>query len=326
MPESKEKPRRLGRGLSALLGAAPVAVEVTQAVDVQEVKDTPKADATLSDVVSGDGLTQIAVASIVVSPYQPRRVMDEGSIDRLAESIRRQGVMQPVIVRPVPGSSGRFELVAGERRWRAARKAGLERLPAIVRDLSEDQAAEWALVENVQREDLNAMERAFALRALSERFSLTQAEVAQRVALDRSSVANLIRLTELEPEIADRVASGELSGGHGKALLALPAGPARVQLASHAAAFGWSVRRLENEVKDALAAKPSVVGASSGGGPASSRAAVLQDLERQLSQRLGTKVSIQADRGGTKGRVMIAFYGLDHFDGLMQRLGVTPSA
>src|SRR5207248_2832206 len=172
-----------------------------------------------------DGLSDfhlIAVTAIVPSRFQPRKVMDEGAIARLADSIKRSGLMQPVVVRPAGGG---YELIAGERRWRAAKLAGLVQIPALVREVGDEQAAEWGLVENVQREDLNAMERAWALRDLSQKFGLQQSELADRVGLDRSTVANLIRLTELEPEIADLIAKGKLSAGHGKALLMVPAGP-----------------------------------------------------------------------------------------------------
>ena len=191
-----------------------------------------------------------------------------------------------------------------------------------MRDLTDEQAAEWALVENIQREDLNAMDRAHALRALSERFGLTQEELARRVGLERSSVANLLRLTELEPAIGALIAAGKLSQGHGKALLSIPAGEKRERMAKLAAMMQWSVRRLEQEAAAAAAQK-------SGGGvapDASPRAAVLRDLERQIGQHLGTKVAILADRQGKRGRMIIEFYGLDHFEDLLARLGVHASS
>jgi len=247
--------------------------------------------------------------------------MDEASLSRLSDSIRRSGVLQPVLVRERP--QGGYELVAGERRWRAAKLAGLSRVPAIVRAWSDEQAAEHALVENVQREDLNPMDRAWALKHLGDRFGLSHAQLAERVGLERSSVANLVRLTELEPEIAGLIAQGLVSAGHGKALLAAPAGPGRVVLARRAAE-GMSVRALEDLIRTGVA---TAAGAPTAPRPKAdakveARLAVLADLQRQIGQQLGTKVNIVTDRRGKKGRITLEFYGLDHFDSLMTRLGV----
>lgn len=323
------KPKRLGRGLSGLIGievsvAAPLkAATPPESKDVilhQEHNITTVAPAILPSAPAGDALTMVAVDTIVPSPFQPRRVIDEAALTQLADSIKRAGVMQPIIVRARP--DGVYELVVGERRWRAARRAGLDVVPALIRPLDDEAAAEWALVENVQREDLNAMERAWALRSLAERFSLTHAELAERVALERSSVANLIRLTDLEPEIAELITTGALNAGHGKALLSVPAGSLRVTLAQEAARSTWSVRRLEAESQaQARAAKAKAPGALASDDPAP-RSAVLRDLERQIGQQLGTKVVIFADRKGAKGRVQIEFYGLDHFEGLLARMNI----
>ncbi|GJQ28986.1 MAG: chromosome partitioning protein ParB [Phycisphaerae bacterium] len=250
--------------------------------------------------------------------------MDEKALARLADSIKRSGVLQPILVRRV-GSSGGYELVAGERRWRAAVLAGFREIPAIVQSLSDEEAAEHSLVENVQREDLNPMDRAWALRKLGERFGLTQSQLAERVGLERSSVANLIRLTELEPEIAGMIADQRLTAGHGKALLGAPAGTARVALARKAAEFEMSVRSLENLIQTGDAAE-SGAGVFKGQQPTNTkdeaRLAVLADLQRQIGQQLGTKVNIVTDRRGKRGRIIMEFYGLDHFDSLMSRLGV----
>ncbi len=300
------KVSRLGRGLSSLMSLdAPVRVDPVPEEAPQE---------------TAAGFTRIRVDAVGVSPFQPRKVMDEGSIARLADSIRRQGMMQPIVVRSVDCVIGRYELVAGERRWRAAKLAGLEMVPALVKSLSDEEAAEWALVENVQREDLNAMERAWALRGLADKFGLSQQMLAERVGLERSSVANLMRLTELEGEIQGLIAAGKLSAGHGKALLSHGAGASRVALAKTAAMGEMPVRRLEALAKRAgdaaiAAAKEPLPGTSG-------RLAVVQDLERQLSQQLGTKVKIAASKGAKRGMIKIEFYGVDHFDGLLARLGL----
>ncbi len=347
----QNKPRRLGRGLSSLisvdtpvrvevppsagpngagkpaaLAPAPAATPTPAAVPAPAPAAPTAAPTTQKNAGSGGGvqgstlsdLQSIPVSAIEPSPFQPRRVFDDAAIERLAESIRNAGVMQPVVVRAL--KPGRYELVVGERRWRAARAAGLTHIPAIVRALEDEQAAEWALIENVQREDLNPMERAWALRSIAEKFDLTQADLADRVAMERPTVANLIRLTDLEKEIAELISNGSLSPGHGKALLSMPAGAARVQMARDAAAGSWTVRRLEHAAKAAgQAGKPAPAKPAAN----EARFAVLRDLERQISQHLGTKVAINADRKGRKGKLVIEFYGIDHFDGLLERLGMS---
>lgn len=304
------KPRRLGRGLSGLIGG-PVKVmgPLVQAPVPTKVDSEAAEQKTVSD--NALGLVLVPVGQIHASPFQPRRTFDGGALSRLADSIRQSGMMQPVLVRR---SGGGYELVAGERRWRAAQQAGLAQVPAIVRELNDEESAQFALVENVQREDLNPMERAFAFRALADRFGLTQAQIAERVGIDRSSVANLQRLLELEPEIQGMIERGEISGGHGKALLAAAPGRGRIELAARAASEGWNVRRLEQAAKPRGAATPA---------PASRLASVI-DLEKQLGEHLGTKVSIRSDRTGKRGRIEVEFYGLDHFDGLMAKFGFQP--
>ncbi len=265
-------------------------------------------------------IVHIRPSDLTPSPYQPRRSFDEAGLKQLAASIRRAGVMQPIIVRRVTDkvSGNEFQLVAGERRWRAAMLAGLATLPAIVRDLDDEQAAEFALIENVQRKDLGAMERAHGFQSLAERFSLSHAQVAERVGLERSTVTNLIRLTELEREIQELLDHEQLSVGHGKALLAIAPGDDRIALAKRAAAEGWSVRALERANKEPVRAS-----ASSGGEAAVP--ASREHLEKQLGEHLGTKVRLKTNASGTKGTIAIEFYNLDHFDGLMSRLGFEAS-
>jgi ParB family chromosome partitioning protein len=260
----------------------------------------------------------IEVGGVTPSRFQPRRSFDETTLRQLADSIARAGVMQPIIVRPSKDASGGFELVAGERRWRAAQRAGLARVPAIVRDLTDEESAEWGLVENVQRDELNAIERGFALKEMAERFNLAHAELAQRVGLDRSSVANLIRLTELEPEIREMITSGKLSAGHGKALLMATPGALRLTLAKEAVMRSWSVRRLEMAARD----KDVPPAAAPSRQEPTVRDAVVRDIERRVGQHLGTKVEVYSDRAGKRGRMVIEYYGLDHFEGILQRMNV----
>jgi ParB family chromosome partitioning protein len=322
--EAKQPLRRLGRGLSSLMALdTPVRVELQPT----QVGAAPNATSSvIPSVAKVNGLSDfqsISVADVVPSPFQPRKVMDEGAIARLADSIKRSGLMQPVVVRPKSG--GGYELIAGERRWRAARLAGLTQVPALVRTVSDEQAAEWGLVENVQREDLNAMERAWALQALQQKFNLQQSELADRVGMERSTVANLIRLTDLEPPIAELIIKGRLTAGHGKALLMVPRGEKRVNLAMEAASIAdLTVRQLESRAK-AVAMNLPPVSAKAGDEAVVARVAQLRDLERQIGHQLGTKVQIVTDRKGTKGRVIIEFYGIDHFQGLLGRMGVRAS-
>lgn len=229
--------------------------------------------------------------------------------------------MQPVIVRAGSGGGGgAYELVAGERRWRAAKLAGLTEIPTLVKELSDEESAEWAIVENVQREDLNPIERAWAFRAMMDRFGLTAGQVAERAGLERSSVANFVRLTELEPQIQEMISAGRLNYGHGKALLAVGPGERRIELATQAVREAWNVRRLER-----AAAAISAAATASPASPVPTRSAGIEDLQRRLGEYLGTQVTIHSDRGGKRGRVVVEFYGLDHFDGLMSRIGFAQS-
>jgi ParB family chromosome partitioning protein len=264
-------------------------------------------------------MLNLEVARISPGKYQPRKTFEEGSLAGLAESIGHSGVMQPIVVRPV--GDGAYEIVAGERRWRAAVVAGLKQIPAIIRTLSDLESAEWSVTENLQREDLNAMEKGWSLKSLLQTFSLTQDQVAKRLGIDRSSVANLIRLTELEPEIAELIVSGKLTGGHGKALLVVRSSEERLVLARRAAAEQWSVRQTETSAKR-LSVSPAL---RTDKPETNAHHAVLTDLERQLGQYLGTKVVIKTGSSGgsgaTKGTLQIEYYGLDHFDGLLRKMG-----
>lgn len=304
--------KKLGRGLSSLLGLE-VPVQVAPRAEVPSV-----APLAAQPPAESNGLTMIEVGGVRPSRFQPRRVFDETTLQQLADSIARAGVMQPIIVRPCADTGVPFELVAGERRWRAAQKAGLSRVPAIVRELTDEESAEWGLVENVQREELNAIERGFALKEMAERFNLLHAELAQRVGLDRSSVANLIRLTELETEIREMITTGKLSAGHGKALLMAPPGSLRLTLAKEAVLRSWSVRRLEMAARAKEVPPPPAPESAE----PSIRDAVVRDIERRVGQHLGTKVEVFGDRAGKRGRMVIEYYGLDHFEGILQRMGV----
>lgn len=302
----------------------------------------------------GDRVVMVLVGEVVPSAFQPRQVFDEVKLKELADSIRAIGIMQPLIVRKREGAKGqrgsgaegqgegngggsealadkqpvaRYELIAGERRWRAAQMAGIARVPAIVREMDDRSSAEWGLIENVQREDLDPMERATACRVMMEKFGSTLTEIAARVGLDRSTVSNLVRLTELEPEIQMLLRRGELTMGHAKLLLGVAA-PMRLALAKRASAQGWSVRTLEEESKkgaDGAGATRAGGGVSgSGGGErriAVGKSASVQDLEKRMGEHFGTRVKIKTDKSGKRGKIEMSFYNLDHFEGLMDKLG-----
>ena len=280
--------RGLGRGLEALLGDAPVTQHTT--------------------APDGDGVSTAAVDEIWRSPFQPRRWIDEEGIEDLAASIRSQGLLQPVVVRP--RAAGGFELIAGERRWRAAQRAGLERVPVVVRDVDDRGALAMALIENVQREDLNPIEEARGLERLRQEFELTQEQVAEAVGKSRPAVANLLRLLNLPEAVRELLAQGDLEMGHARALLALPAED-QEPMARVVVKGQLSVRQTEALVRRA------------GSKPERKPASVDPDIRRleiRLSERLGAGVSINHTRKGG-GKVVIAYASLDELDGILSRLG-----
>jgi len=314
---SKSPVRKLGRGLSALIGT-PVQIQVaaTPGRVVEPPAVVGERDA------GGDPTAQIRhipLQQIIPNRRQPRTDFDERSIATLAESIRTAGLMQPIVVRPTAGG---FELIAGERRWRAAKLVGLHEIPAVIRVADDQVAAELALIENIQREDLNPIERAVALRRLADDFGLTHQQLADRVGLDRATISNLLRLSELDGTTADLVRNGSLTQGHAKSLLSLHDVVTRAKYASRCVAEGWSVRELERRVQQLVkggAALPAAPGTEDR--ELNARNANVADLERQLSEHLGTRVSLQLGRKKGSGRLTVDFYSLDQFDGLMNRIG-----
>jgi ParB family chromosome partitioning protein len=319
MPTRKEttQRRRLGRGLGSLI-SAPTNVEGAPG-DAPAATTTATATATATKPADS-GATGLPLASIQPNPHQPRKDFDEQALDALASSIRAAGVMQPVVVRP--RADGTYELVAGERRWRAAQRAGLETIPAIVREADDRQAAEWSLIENLQREDLNPIERAMAFRSLIDEFGLKHQQVGEIVGMDRSSVTNHLRVLELDDQIQDVVRLGLLGLGHARALLALPEPADRRRLALKAAREGWSVRATEREV-GRLAKRGGSTPSAPEEAPVSlsPRRAHLADMERRLGEHLGTKVHIRPGKKKGSGSVLIDFYDAKQFEGLMDRMG-----
>lgn len=286
----------LGRGLNALLGPQGAAAPVLEAT-------------------SADTLQNLPIDALSPGKYQPRRTMSEDKLDELAESIRAQGVIQPIVVRDLGGR--KFEIIAGERRWRASQRAGLAEVPVVVREVDDRTVIAMALIENIQREDLNPLEEAQALQRLIDEFMLTHAQAAAAVGRSRAAVSNLLRLLELPPAIRILVESRQLEMGHARALLTLSPELAS-KLASEAVANGWSVREVEHRAQQfaegripSRKAKP--------GAKARPQQADIVALENELSASLGAKVAIAHGRGN-KGRLVIHYTDLDTLDGLLERL------
>ncbi len=287
--------------------------------------DNPAVDKGETDrEAEGDGsqpdLVYLPVNALQPNRHQPRQRFDEAGLERLAESIRREGIMQPIVVRPIdpaPTGAGRYEVVAGERRWRAAQLAGLSRVPALVRDLNDRQIAEWALIENLQREDLNPIERAEAFARLIDQFGLSHEEAGQRVGLDRSSITNHLRLLSLCDGVKQMIRENLLSMGQARALAGLSDDAQQLLLAERVVRQGMSVREVEQAVRRLSSGADGNLPSSPG-----RNAPYLADLEKQISQQLGTKVSLRPGRKKGTGKLSIEFYSLDQFDALLARMGV----
>lgn len=306
------KPKsRLGRGLSSLITSTEP--EAAPPVDVNSDASVPIASPPPDDAAHNvsDRVLELPIESIAPNPHQPRRQFDEERLAELAASLKTTGVIQPVIVRQVDGE---YQLIAGERRWRAAQHAGLSTLPAIVRSVDSAAQAQMALVENIQREDLNPIERASAYCKMMEKLSLTQNELASRLGENRSVIAHYIRLLDLHPDVQELIRDGQLQMGHGKLLVSIEDLNLQAMLAKKVAEMGWSVRELEQqlEIKEESDAKPDVV----------SRKVYQQSLSNQIGQSLGLRAQLTSSRQG-KGRLVIHYGSNEQFDQLMQRLGIT---
>jgi ParB family chromosome partitioning protein len=293
----------LGRGLGALLGtpvpgpaAAPTPAPATEGSS------------------TGESVQLIAVARIQRSPLQPRKDFPPEALEELASSIREQGILQPLIVRPNPEG---FELVAGERRWRAAQLAGLDVVPAIVREVDDGRVLEMALIENLQREDLNPIEEALGYCQLIEQFHLRQEDVANRVGKSRAAVANALRLLKLPEALQTHVREGRLSTGHAKVLLGVANPAQQLQAAQRILRHGFSVRQTEQMVAH-WQAPPRQTDAPAQ--PSATHEAYLKDLQDRLRQRLGTKIHLRYKQG--KGSLEIRFFSDEDLSRVLQLLGV----
>jgi ParB family chromosome partitioning protein len=280
-----ERRRGMGRGLAAIL---PESAE------------------------GGPELRELAVTEIEPNPDQPRAKFDAAALDALAGSMRSVGLLQPLIVRPIDG--GRYELVAGERRWRAAQKAGIERVPAVIRTSPEDERLQAALIENMVREDLNPVEEARACAALVDDLGISKEELARRVGRSRAAISNLIRLLDLPDPVLSLLERGELTEGHGRAILQVPDQERRARLAKQAAEEGWSVRDTERRATAGAKRKP----AKSGGRISAEERAAMTEAEDMLGSALGQDVRVRRDGNGVKAE--LRFDDLAELESLAKRL------
>lgn len=298
---TKPRPKGLGRGLEALLGG-----------------DSPLT--ATAPVIQADGVTApvtLALSRLQPGRYQPRTRMDETALGELADSIRQHGLMQPIVVRPV--ADRRYEIIAGERRFRAARLAGLTEVPVLVREVPDEQALALALIENIQREDLNPLEEAQAVKRLIDEFDYSHEKAAEAIGRSRSATSNLLRLLNLAEPVQTMLLAGDLDMGHARALLAVDRAT-QILLATHAVQKRLSVREAEKLVARHLAEE-----GSGAGKPRRSRENADRDVQRlaeQLSDVLATTVQLRMSARG-KGQMVIDFSGPDQFDGLLQRLGLS---
>lgn len=298
---AKPKTRGLGRGLESLFSDTEIISNEVKVVEDPEERD--------GSMEKAGEIVYIDINDIKPNSRQPRKTFNEEKIDELASSIEAHGLIQPIMVR---GAEKGFELVAGERRWRAARKAGLKKIPAIVRDLDEQQNMLIAIIENMQREDLNAIEEALALNEMIRTFGLTQEEVSRSVGKSRPYITNALRLLKLPEPVQQMVSGGAISGGHARAIAGMKDEEEQIKAAEKAVSEGWSVREMENYAgggTDGKKKKKAV--------PRSKRKDV-QDVESQLKDLLGTKVSIQY--GSRRGKIEIEYYSRDELERLIELL------
>jgi ParB family chromosome partitioning protein len=289
-----DKRKVLGRGLETLLPS--------RSAPTQPAAPAPH---------HGDSIHQLSVGMIDPNPYQTRTNVDEGALQELAESIKATGVLQPITVRAVPG--GRYQLIAGERRWMASRRAGKATVPAIVRQVSNEQAMEMTIIENLQREDLNPMEQARAFERLGREFGLTQEQISQRTGKERSSVANFLRLTRLPAEVQALVESNQISFGHAKALMSLDTPEAMILMAKRILIKALSVRQTEVAIAGLLHPEEKAEKVARAIDPN------VKEAERQMERTLGVRVTI-TDRKG-KGKILLEYSSLDDFDRILDALG-----
>lgn len=314
--------RRLGRGLSSLVSpivepeAPPSPARQSRSSDERPaVPVRPQTEPAPSSSIAA---RMVPADQLTPNPFQPRSEVDQSDIQSLADSIKRSGMLQPISARLHDGT---LQIIAGERRWWAAKQIGMSNIPVIIRDATDEEMVELALIENIQREDLNAIDRAQAYRAFCARFNLKADQVAERIGEDRSTVANYLRLLELPGPIRELVAAGDVSMGHARCLLGVPDEQKRWQLAEAVVRNELSVRALEEIVRREKTRDRDPGAPATAGRPA--RSPHLKDLERRFEQAVHTKVTIKEGRKKGTGRITIDYYSLDDFDRIAGRLGVS---
>jgi ParB family chromosome partitioning protein len=311
-----QKKPTLGRGLAELLGTPRPATPVVSMAEVSATNARPRS--------GEDALERLPLDLLQRGRYQPRVDMRPESLAELAESIRSQGIVQPIVVRPIgePDAQGvqRYEIIAGERRWRAAQQAGLTEIPAIVRHIADEAAIAMALIENIQRENLNPLEEARALQRLIAEFGLTHQQAAQAVGRSRAAVSNLLRLLELPEEVCQQLEQRALEMGHARALLGLPSRRQQTEVALLVASKGLSVRETEALVRRMVEpARGAADAARSASAVAVAVDPNIQRLQEDLAERLGARVNIEHARAG-HGRLVIRYNSLDELDGILSHL------
>jgi ParB family chromosome partitioning protein len=320
--EENTNKKRLGRGLGSLLGgvshdSSPFAQAKEEITRLAPPQATVKASSESIETSPENRVWYIAIDKLVPGIYQPRKNFDKESLNELANSIKENGIIQPISVRK--RASGGFEILAGERRWRAAQTAGLHEVPAIIKSITDREALQVALIENIQREDLDPIEEAESYEKLIQEFSLSQSEAAEKVGKERSSVANALRLLTLPYEIREMLTLKQISVGHAKAILSLTDKVRQINLAKNVAKSGMSVRALEAEIKSAQKAQAAATGVSPKGALNVDLAGNLaSELADQLQKALGTKVEINYKSG--KGGVYIRFYSDDQLTQIYEKL------
>jgi ParB family chromosome partitioning protein len=313
-----QKRPTLGRGLADLLGQARF-TEQPGAANPAGAASAPAGAASAPASAAADGaLAHLPLDLLQRGRYQPRVDMHVESLAELVESIRAQGVVQPIVVRPLgePDERGvqRYEIIAGERRWRAAQQAGLAAIPAVIRRIPDEAAIAMALIENIQREDLNPLEEARALQRLIAEFGLTHLQAAQAVGRSRAAVSNLLRLLELPEDVCERLTRGELEMGHARALLGLPQRRLQTEVAALVVRKGLSVRETESLVRRTIEPRKSAQDQ-----PHSEIDPNIQRLEDELAEKLGAQVRIEHASAG-KGRVVIRYHSLEELDGILAHI------
>jgi ParB family chromosome partitioning protein len=298
---SKASPRGLGRGLASLIPSTPAPVE-------QPLGNETKAED------SGERVHYIPIQNIIPNRYQPRTKWDQEKLRELASSIQASGLLQPLLVRPMENKAGSYELIAGERRWRALQLAGLKTAPVIIRKVNSKTSLEIAIIENIQREDLNSIEEALAYKRLIHEFNYSQEELSQKVGKDRSTVTNALRLLNLPEEIRKDVMDGQISAGHARALLSLERDRDRLSLNKLIKSKGMSVRETERLVKEARQRSQTLK-------PAAEVNPQIRFLEESLMAILGTKTMIK--HRGRRGKIEIEYYSLEDLDRLVDLIRKT---